>query len=150
MQNADYIASDRAVEPLVFRSKVDAWLAAVLLTGAMASVGAVVAVAAVQAPLYALLLSPIVLLGAVLPLWILMTTDYTLAGGELRVRCGPFRWRVPLHAIRAVEPTRDPLSSPALSLDRLRIDYGRYESIMISPADKERFLSELERRRSAA
>jgi hypothetical protein len=41
------------------------------------------------------------------------------------------------------------LTSPAFSLDRLRIEYGRGRWIMISPRDKDGFLRELEVRRSA-
>jgi hypothetical protein len=37
-----------------------------------------------------------------------------------------------------------------LSLDRLRIDYGRARSILISPEDARGFLNELERRIAAA
>jgi hypothetical protein len=44
---------------------------------------------------------------------------------------------------------RGALSSPALSLDRLRVEYGRSQWLMISPADKERFLRELNARRAA-
>ena len=35
------------------------------------------------------------------------------------------------------------LSGPALSLDRLRIDYGRGRSLLVSPKERERFVSEL-------
>jgi len=97
----------------------------------------------------AVVMVPVTLvLGAGLPLWVLLGTRYELTPGRLRIRCGPFRWTTPLNEIRAVEPTRNPLSSPALSLvDRLRIDYGRGSSVMISPRDKARFLAELERLR---
>jgi membrane protein YdbS with pleckstrin-like domain len=139
--------TQRSMGPIVFRSKVDAWLGAVLIGAALASVGSAAAVAMVREPLHAVIVVPIVLLGAVLPLWLLRTTDYTLNAAELLVRCGPFKWRIPLGDIRTVTATRNPLSSPALSLDRLRIDYGPLKSIMISPADQERFLAELERRR---
>lgn len=94
-----------------------------------------------------LVLSPALLIGAGLPLWILAATDYTLEAGELRARSGPFRWRVPLRDITAITPTRSLLSSPALSLDRLRIDYGRGRALMISPADRQGFLGALEQRR---
>jgi hypothetical protein len=42
--------------------------------------------------------------------------------------------------------TRSPLSSPALSLDRIRIDYGKGKSVMISPLNKADFLLELQSR----
>jgi hypothetical protein len=69
----------------------------------------------------------------------LVGTHYTVDGDTLRVACGPFRWKVPIDSIESVEATRNPLSSPALSLDRLRIRYGK-RRIIISPADKSGFL----------
>ena len=68
-------------------------------------------------------------------LHVLYATHYTLEGEALRIRASFFRWRVPLAAIDAVEPTRNPLSSPACSLDRLLVRYGG-KRIMISPEDK--------------
>lgn len=140
-------------QTVVFRSKVDAWLAATIIAAALVSVAAAVAVAVgtglVQSPSLAVALAALLLIGAVLPLWILRSTYYTLDARYLYVRSGPFRWRVPLQDIRAVRPTRNPLSSPALSLDRLRVEFGRGGSIMISPGDKDGFLTELERRRQA-
>src|SRR5690606_1532665 len=99
-------------------------------------------------PSLAVALAALLLVGVILPLWILRSTYYTLDARYLHVRSGPFKWRVPLRDIRAVRPTRSPLSSPALSLDRLRIEFGRAGSIMISPGDKDRFLTELECRRN--
>ena len=57
---------------------------------------------------------------------------------------GPIRWRVRLDSIEEVVPTRNPLSSPALSLDRLRIRYsGSRMGIMISPENKAIFMQDL-------
>ena len=71
---------------------------------------------------------------------LLIGTHYTVDGNMLRVVSGPFRWKVPIDQIRSVQATRNPLSSPALSLDRLRIEYGKRRRIMVSPADKAGFL----------
>lgn len=134
----------------IHASKVDAWLVLVTaLTVATSAIAAWVMIREGGVP--AVVMVPVtLLLGAGLPLWVLRGTRYELTPGRLLIRCGPFRWTVPLKEIRAVEPTRNPLSSPALSLDRLRIDYGRGSSVMISPRDKARFLAELDRYRSAA
>ena len=134
------------MDPISFRSKIDWWLAAALLTSAAASIMAVAIVGAVESPLLALAISPILLLSVGLPLWLLRATHYTLGATDLDIRCGPFSWRVPLREIRVVTETRNPLSSPALSLDRVRIDYGRASSLMISPQDKEGFVRELRKR----
>ena len=55
-----------------------------------------------------------------------------------RARC------VPLGEIESVTPSRNPLSSPACSLDRLHVRYrGSKRGVLISPDDKAGFLHEL-------
>lgn len=73
---------------------------------------------------------------------ILRSTYYVIEGDMLIIRSSFLTWRLPIHEIRAVTPTRSALSSPALSLDRLRIDYGR-KWILVSPAERERFVAML-------
>jgi hypothetical protein len=91
-----------------------------------------------------------VLITAGVPVWICTTTRYDLSRQSLIVRSGPFRWSIPLADIKSVTPTRNPLSSPALSLDRLRIEYGQGRAIMISPSDKGAFVRALENHQRAA
>jgi hypothetical protein len=74
----------------------------------------------------------------------MVATRYTLDSKLLIAQSGPFKWRVPISDITSITPTNNPLSSPALSLDRLRIDYGRSETIMISPRDKEQSVRDIE------
>ena len=69
-------------------------------------------------------------------------TYYAIEGDTLLIRSGIVKWRIPIRDIRSITPTRSMLSSPALSLDRLRIDYGR-KSILVSPAEKMRFIEAL-------
>ncbi len=141
--------TDAASGASIHSSKVDTWLILVAALAAGASVGVAVALLREGGVPAVVLVPVVVLLGAGLPLWTLFGTRYELTPGRLRIRCGPFRWTVPLNEIRAVTPTRNPLSSPALSLDRLRIDYGRGSSVMISPRDQARFLEDMGRYRSA-
>lgn len=77
--------------------------------------------------------------------WLLRYTYYEVQPEQqqLRIVSGPFVWRVPVPAITSVLPTYNPLSSPALSLKRLKIRYGKYGFIMISPADRAGFLATL-------
>jgi len=88
-------------------------------------------------------------LGVGLPLWVLTSTSYTLTSEHLVVRSGPFRWRIPIPDIVEVTPTTNPLSAPALSLNRLRVT-SRDASVTISPADRGRFVADLEARRARA
>ncbi len=73
---------------------------------------------------------------------ILRSTYYVIEGGTLLVRCSYLTWRVPIAQITAITPTRNPASSPALSLDRLRIEYGG-KVILVSPDDRQRFIEAL-------
>ena len=43
-------------------------------------------------------------------------------------------------ALQGISPTRNPISNPALSLDRLRLERGMTLDTCISPADKAGFL----------
>ncbi len=87
------------------------------------------------------------ILGVGLPAWIMTSTSYTLGNTMLRIKSGPFQWQIPIQEIQRISPSSNPLSSPALSLDRLRIDYSGGKSILISPKDKGQFLQDLEARR---
>ena len=125
----------------VFRSKVDWWIRLLLgiaIAGMFVGSGTVILEGADPVGITVTILACIA--GFALIVWVLTGTHYTVDRGILIVRAGPMRWRIPIDEITAVEATRSPLSSPALSLDRLRIRYGKRRRIMISPADKAGFL----------
>lgn len=75
----------------------------------------------------------------VLMAWVYWGTYYRLDGHHLIVRCGPLKWTINIKTIKSIAATRNPLSSPALSLDRLEINYGENRKIRISPEDKNGF-----------
>lgn len=133
----------------VYPSKIDRWLGIVLLGAALACVIAFVFALRTGGIMAILATLPALIIGAGLPVWLMTSTNYTLSDTTLLVKSGPFKWQVPIEQITSIKPTSNPLSSPALSLDRLRIDYGRDRSIMISPKDKRQFLQDLEARRGS-
>lgn len=135
----------------VYRSKTDAWLVALLAAAMAVSLYAAFAVVSAGSPSTWWVAALTAGLGVGLPLWLLLSTHYTLESRQLIVRSGPLKWRIALADITAITPTSNPLSSPALSLDRLRIDYGVGRSLMVSPRDKAQFLRAIEvARRDAA
>jgi hypothetical protein len=134
----------------VYRSKADAWLVVVLAAAMAVSLYATFVVISADSSLAWLIAALIAGLGIGLPLWLLLSTYYTLEPRRLIVRSGPFKWRIALADITDITPTSNPLSSPALSLDRLRIDYGQGHSLMVSPRDKEQFVRAVEAARSVA
>lgn len=123
-----------------FESKRDAWIVVLIWAGALMS--AYAALDQIDSPVSVLFAA-----AAAFMLWVLYGIRYTLTDERLLVRCGPFRFRVPLAEIGSVTPSRNPLSSPAASLDRLLIKWDdERRRILVSPSDKAGFLRELERR----
>lgn len=132
----------------VYKSKVDTWLGLILVGSAAVCLVAFILAVRTGSALAIILILPAVIFGAGLPLWLLAVTNYTISDSKLFVKCGPFKQDIPIAQISSIKATSNPLSSPALSTDRLQIDYGRGQSIMISPKDKEEFLRDLETRRA--
>ena len=127
-----------------FASKIDWWLIVILMASVLlVIVGLGVAINQTEDPRHAAVAVSLTLLFIALIASLLFRTYYQVDGNILRIVSGPFHWNVPIDQINSVERTRNPLSSPALSLDRLRIRYAGEKSIMISPADRPRFMKAL-------
>lgn len=130
---------------MVFESKVDSWLLLIVGLAVAISLSAFSVLLFVQPTVPNIFLALFILpVGVVLPLWIIISTKYTLTQDELSVRSGPFKWVIPRKDISSITETRSPLATPALSLDRLLICYGNGKKLMVSPEDKEGFLKALE------
>jgi hypothetical protein len=139
--------AEARVDTVWFRSKLDGVLAVLLTLPPISAVLALVGAVRDGRPLHGLV--PIALLLAVYGLF-LFPVGYVLDGGWLTVRTGVLRARVPLARIRSVRPTHAPWSAAALSLDRFEIRWGdgRFERTLVSPAERDRFLDELQARTS--
>lgn len=130
----------------VYPSRVDAWLVVVL---AITLVSCLYATALLLASGTAgdLLGAGLALAVLAVVLALIVPTRYTIRATELEVRGGVLRIRIPLERIRRVYPSRSWISSPALSLDRLAVEYGagRFArpTVYISPVRRDAFLREL-------
>ena len=82
-------------------------------------------------------------LTSALILWCWFGTYYEINGKQLKIVGGPFRWKIDIMTIISIRKTRNPLSSPALSLNRLEIQYGKWSTILISPKNEEQFCENL-------
>jgi hypothetical protein len=128
-----------------YSSRIDAWVLLLMLAAIAGQILAIVALLVggvpgpAQGPVIVLLVPGIALVAL-----ILVRIHYTIADGTLRVVSGPFAWSMAIVEIKSITESRSPLSSPALSLDRLQIDYGSGRRILVSPADKQRFLEAIE------
>lgn len=74
---------------------------------------------------------------------------YTLTDTQLLIRSGLIRQRIAYRDITGIAPSGALWSAPALSLQRVRIDFaGRFQ--LVSPRERERFIAALQERVGAA
>jgi len=126
-----------------FTSKLDWWIAAILIIVPIIEVTVLISSlrngdreglyaglvgCGIVAAIYGLLIVPV---------------RYGIGDEDLLVRFGVVRQHIRFDSIVAMYPTRSPLSSAALSLDRLAITTGRgpVHLTLISPVDREEFIS---------
>ena len=135
----------------VFRSKRDGWL--VIVLGGVIVALLLAAVPLLQKAFTGFLpaIPGLLLLTGSLALSasVMGVTRYIVSGDELFIRSGPFRWTVPIGSIESVSATDDPSSAPALSLERLKIEYvrdGSNQEILVSPENQQDFVETLRAR----
>lgn len=126
-----------------FPSKVDWWLRIALFLPPIGSLAALGSSFANQDRAETVMAAATCVgVGALYALFV-VPIRYGIGPEKLIVRFGVFRQRIALDAIEEVSPTHNPLSSPALSIDRLavRTGSGLLSATMISPTDREAFLT---------
>lgn len=77
----------------------------------------------------------------------IFTTRYTIQDHVLTIRSLVFKWQIPLANIQKISKTNHSISSPALSLDRLKIEYlkaGEVKQVLVSPKDEKGFCEALQ------
>lgn len=91
----------------------------------------------------------ITLMAIILPtiafvLYTLFDTSYRINNEQLVIKCGFFyKSALDISEIKSITLTRNIGASPAASLDRLELKYGKWNSVVISPEDKAGFVNEL-------
>ena len=131
-----------------YKSKKDAWLIVIIAVAFLISLFSLVLTfitpGAIQQDGWVSIVVVVVLWGFIASLiWPLY---YEITSSELVVRSGLLHWEIPLSSIQQVYPSHNMLASPALSLDRLRIEYSRNDKtrfMLISPKDKSGFLTDI-------
>lgn len=139
---------ERRGEGISYRTKVDWWLGLLLIV----PIFVMLAVDAEQISKGkwdgTMIFVTVLVLAIVIPLFFIR---YTLYKDYLLVSCAIFgKERIPYKSITKIQKTSNPLSSAALSIKRIQIDYtvnGAHRSVMISPPKRDEFIRELEKRR---
>ncbi len=129
-----------------FPSKVDRWVKALLVLAPVAAFFGIFHYTALMLDLpnvIAIAVGLSVIYVFVFPM------RYGISADQLIIRCGLVRLRLGLEKILLVQPSRSLTGAPALSLDRLKISSTpgtNFDKLVISPADREGFLTMLAQR----
>lgn len=116
-----------------FDSKKDSWLG--LLIWIPIGVGLIVSLVSEAWIVKVIMLATTGFVG-----WIWFGTKYYILEEILIVKCGPFSERILIKDIKSIKKTRNPLSSAALSIDRIEISHGYSGMTLISPKDRDQFI----------
>lgn len=125
----------------IYKSKIDLWLWIPVLLGMMLCIWSALFVE----------FDWIIFLSGFLPIifcvdLIFCRTYYSIDAQtrKLRVKCGFITdFTINIDKITSIRDTRSWLSAPAASLDRIEVKYGKCQSVVISPKEKQKFIAEL-------
>lgn len=77
---------------------------------------------------------------------VFLTTYYDVKDNKVLIKCGFFyNMEIEIKDIKQVSESYNIISSPALSFDRLEILYDKFDTILISPNDKLRFIETIKK-----
>ena len=77
--------------------------------------------------------------------YLFVTTNYTIYNQQTLIVKSGFLMnkKIDINSITKISKTNNPISSPALSLDRIEIFYNKYDSVIISPKNEQEFIQDL-------
>lgn len=138
---------EEAEEAISYRTRIDLWLALLILIPLVMEVKIGIDSIRTGKPNWIVIGTLFLILLIFIPL---VFIRYTLYNDYILVKCYLFGTeRIPYESITKIKKTWNPLSSAAMSLRRIQIDYtvnGRHEMTLISPVKRDEFLKEVEKR----
>lgn len=81
-------------------------------------------------------------------MWIWFKTGYTIKENYLKIQYGPFKRKIKIDEIHSIRETKNPFTAPALSMDKIEINYAKYNTIEISPKNKVELVCQLRKQNS--
>lgn len=122
---------------MVFKSKVDIWMAIIFIVVPMSMIYGVIT----EPSAILLLITALII---VLLCILFFGTRYVIEEDELIVYGGLYKKRIQIKQIRSLRPSKNPLSAPAMSIDRIEITFDPHiQVVLVSPKDKELFVKKL-------
>ncbi|MDG2220993.1 MAG: PH domain-containing protein [Rubripirellula sp.] len=133
----------QADRPKVYPSKIDLWIATMLLTAPLSSLILGLYLLAEGNPQDAAILFGVALIVCLISAVFTLPCRYTIEAQTLHIRCGIIRSKVPLADIEQINKSSSWLSGPALSMKRVLVSANR-KDYLISPNERDEFIAELE------
>lgn len=75
--------------------------------------------------------------------FIWFNTSYKIEEDTLKIAFGPFKKSIDIKEITSIRNTKNLFVAPALAINRIEINYGKYETISISPKDQIKLVDNL-------
>ncbi|WP_438313148.1 PH domain-containing protein [Sporosarcina sp. FA9] len=72
--------------------------------------------------------------------WMWFGTGYRIGNVTIKIENGPFRSKVTINEIKKISKRRSLLATPALSVGRLVLQCGKYNEILLSPKNENKFI----------
>ena len=130
----------------IFRSKIDWWVLGFLicLTGLLLQLLLTMQAKGtlLQFPVHA----AVYVMTIAFVWWPAWNTKYTVDEEYLSIRCLFLTWKIKRSEIQSISKTNNSVSSPALSLKRLKVDYlkeGESKFVLVSPRNQQAFCDAL-------
>lgn len=121
---------------LNFKSKKDIWLAVSIW-------GVIILMFFMMITEQIIVVYIVGILNNALLLWLWFGTSYKIDDENLIVKNGPFKSTIDIKSIKKLRATKTLLAGPALSIDRIEIQYKRYDFVIVSPKEKNKFIESL-------
>ena len=135
---------------MVYKGRAEPILIGVLIVDAIATVGIggwlTWSAATGRMPSFFLFFGPSLVVSCAVAAWIILRTSYEIENGELIVRQGPNKKRIPVSSIDEVFPAKNNPLSPGWAGDRLQLMFTpgtKASTLFLSPEDRSGFLQAL-------
>ena len=120
----------------IYKSKIDWWFGLVLIYPIFLSVKSIICGQWIGIAGLFFVIGLILLISK--------TTQYIINYNALIVKSfWIINCKIEISKITTIEKSKSIISSPALSLDRLRIRYNKYDEVLISPKERIEFIDDL-------
>lgn len=122
---------------MVFKSKIDIWIGAIFFLLPIVMIYAAIS----ERDVVTIIITVLIIIMLAL---IFFGTKYVIDGEELIIYGGIYKKKIAINQITSLRSTKNPLSAPAMSLDRVEITYNPHMQLaLVSPKDKETFIKKL-------